>query len=254
MINQLDKMFLLWQDLALMTIQNSTLFISDLHLDPQETATTNTFFYFLEHIAPAADALYILGDLFESYVGDDDYDLFKESIIRVLAKLTNHGVPVYVMLGNRDFLIGKKFAQRAGITLIPDPFVITLNNQRILLMHGDSLCTDDKSHQRYRKITRNSVVQKIFLTLPLFFRQKLAKQLREESQRYNQAKSKKIMDVNQDAVNCALEKNNAMRLIHGHTHKPLLSEKRIVLDAWHNHGNYLQVNQDGTMALITIPF
>lgn len=237
-----------------MTTQNSTLFISDLHLDPHETAATNTFFYFLEHIAPASDALYILGDFFESYVGDDDCDLFKESIIRALAKLSNHGFPVYYMHGNRDFLIGEKFAQRANITLIPDPLVITLYNQMILLMHGDSLCTDDKSHQRYRKITRNAVVQKIFLALPLSFRQKLAKQLRDKSQKYNQTKSKKIMDVNQDAVNCALEKNNAVRLVHGHTHQPLLSEKRIVLDAWHGHGNYLQINQDGKMELINIPF
>lgn len=240
-----------------MTTQNthhSTLFISDLHLDPNETRITNTFFYFLEHIAPAADALYILGDFFESYVGDDDPDSFIELIIRALSRLTATGLPVFFMHGNRDFLIGKQFEKRSGVILISDPHCITLCHQKILLMHGDSLCADDKAHQRFRKITRSTLAQTIFSYLPLSFRQKLAKQLRDKSQQYNQTKSKAIMDVNQTAVAHALEKHHAAKLIHGHTHRPMISDNRIVLDAWHDHGNYLQINQTGEVALINIPF
>ena len=232
---------------------HATLFISDLHLDPNQPQITNTFFYFLDHIARDADALYILGDFFESYIGDDDENPFVQSIMRALARITESGLPVFFMHGNRDFLIGKQFADRSGIILIPDPSVITIYNQKLLLMHGDSLCTDDKSHQRFRKISRNKLIQKIFLSLPLSFRQKFAKQLRGESKQYNQTKSATIMDVNENAVIDALKKNNAPRLIHGHTHRPMMSENRVVLDAWHTHGNYLRIDEDGDAELINIP-
>lgn len=157
------------------------------------------------------------------------------------------------MHGNRDFLIGKTFAQYAGVTLISDPTLIELANHRILLMHGDSLCTRDKSHQRFRKITHNKIIQKIFLSLPLSFRQKLALKLRNESKQYSAGKSAEIMDVTEAAVNKALKKYNASQLIHGHTHKPNLGDSRIVLDAWHDHGNYLQIDDKGEMTLINIP-
>ncbi|OGT42545.1 MAG: UDP-2,3-diacylglucosamine diphosphatase [Gammaproteobacteria bacterium RIFCSPHIGHO2_12_FULL_40_19] len=235
-------------------IAPSTLFISDLHLSAAEPQITNTFFYFLDHIATEADALYILGDFFESYIGDDDRSAFITSIANALAHFTKTGIPVFLMHGNRDFLIGKSFEKNSGVILIPDPTLITLYDQKILLMHGDSLCTDDKSHQRFRKITRNTCVQKIFLSLPISFRQKFAKQLRDDSMQYNQKKLSAMMDVNENAVDKALKKFQAMRLIHGHTHKPMLTEKRIVLDAWHNHGNYLKVNRNGKMELIDIPF
>lgn len=235
-------------------MKNKTLFISDLHLDPHHPAMINTFFYFLDHVARDADALYILGDFFESYVGDDDQNDFVTLITRALARATGLGLPIFFMHGNRDFLIGKRFEEKSGVTIIFDPSVITLYGQSILLMHGDSLCVDDKSHQRFRKIIRNKWVQKIFLSLPLSFRQKIAGQLRHESKHYNQTKSAEIMDVNQHAVTQALIKNNAVRLIHGHTHRPMISENRIVLDAWHEHGNYLQVDQNGNMELINIPY
>ncbi|OGT45577.1 MAG: UDP-2,3-diacylglucosamine diphosphatase [Gammaproteobacteria bacterium RIFCSPHIGHO2_12_FULL_38_11] len=231
----------------------STLFISDLHLDASQPQINNTFFYFLEHIAPTADALYILGDLFELAIGDDDNTVFTQSIIRALSRIIEKGVPVFLMHGNRDFLIGKSFATRSGVTLISDPTVIELNNQKILLMHGDSLCTQDKSHQRFRKITHNKIIQKLFLSLPLSFRRKIANQMRKESVQYNSKKSAEIMDVTESAVDAAIKKYHASKLIHGHTHKPHLGEKRIVLDAWHNHGNYLQVDHDGKMILINIP-
>lgn len=234
-------------------MKNTTLFISDLHLDPDQPQISNTFFYFLDHIARDADALYILGDFFESYIGDDDQNDFLQSIVRALFRLTHSGVPVFFMHGNRDFLIGQSFKNKTGVILIPDPSVITIYNQKLLLMHGDSLCTDDKSHQRFRKITRNKLVQKIFLSLPISFRQKFAKRLRNESKQYNQTKPAEIMDVNENAVMDALKKNNASRLIHGHTHRPMISENRVVLDAWHEHGNYVRMNEDGSMELINIP-
>lgn len=235
-------------------ITPATLFISDLHLNAKEPAITNTFFYFLDHIATQADALYILGDFFETYIGDDDPAPFIETIAKALANFTKSGKPVFLMHGNRDFLIGKSFEKKSGVVLIADPTIITLYDQKILLMHGDSLCTDDKGHQRFRKITRNKLIQKIFLFLPISFRQKLANELREESMQQYQKKSSTMMDVNQNAVNAVIKKCQVTRLIHGHTHKPMLSEKRIVLDAWHNHGNYLKVTQDGKMELIDIPF
>jgi len=231
----------------------STLFISDLHLDASQPQITKTFFYFLEHIASTADTLYILGDFFEMTIGDDDDNAFTQSIIRALSRLTASGVPVFLMHGNRDFLMGKAFAQRAGITFIPDPTIIELANQKILLMHGDSLCTEDKSHQRFRKIVHNSIVQKLFLSLPLSFRRKIANQMRKRSIQTNSTKSASIMDVTESAVDAAIKKYHASKLIHGHTHKPNLGEKRIVLDAWHDHGNYLIIDQNGKAELINIP-
>ena len=221
------------------------LFISDLHLTANEPLITQHFFYFLEHIAPHAEALYILGDFFESYIGDDDPDPFIPTIITALKKVSDAGLPIFFMPGNRDFLLGKRFAKQAGIQRIPDPFVTSLYGKSTLLMHGDFLCIDDKGHQRFRRITGNKLLQALFLLLPISFRQKLARQLRDESQQYNQVKSAEIMDVNENAVNQAIEKNHAILLIHGHTHKPMITEKRIVLGAWHEKGNYLRVDSAG---------
>lgn len=226
-----------------------TLFISDLHLAANEPVITERFFYFLEHIAPYSDALYILGDFFESYIGDDDPNPFIATIAAALKKTTEAGLPIFFMPGNRDFLVGKQFAKKTGIQRIPDPTVISLYEKPTLLMHGDLLCIDDKNHQRFRKITGNKIMQTVFLALPISFRQKFARQLRDESQQYNQIKSAEIMDVNEQAVRCAIEKNEAVRLIHGHTHKPMMTEKRIVLGAWHDKGNYLRVDKDGKIAL-----
>ena len=237
-----------------MTTKNHTLFISDLHLDPQTSSNTNTFFYFLDHIAPAADALYILGDFFEIYIGDDHKTAFSELIIHVLSKLSDQSLPIFLMHGNRDFLIGKQFAKRAGITLIPDPYCTTLYDQKILLMHGDSLCTQDSSHQRFRRITRNVITQKIFLSLPLSFRLKFATKLRDESTENNKMKSAEIMDVSENAVAHALKKYQATKIIHGHTHRPMVTDQRIVLDSWHAHGNYLKMDCDGHMELVNIPY
>lgn len=226
-------------------MKSHTLFISDLHLCEHETQITRTFFDFLENTAPKADALYILGDFFESYVGDDNRTDFINSIIDALAKLTKTGLPVFLMHGNRDFLIGKAFAAASGVTLISDPTIITLYHQKLLLMHGDSLCTLDKSHQRFRKITGNKIIQTLFLWLPLSFRKKLADDLRKESMKENRYKSAEIMDVSQAEVDRFIKKYHADKLIHGHTHRPMVSEKRIVLGSWETQGNYLSVSEDG---------
>jgi UDP-2,3-diacylglucosamine hydrolase len=241
-----------------MPSQPYTLFISDLHLDPSQPATTELFFYFLEHIAPGADALYILGDFFESYIGDDDCNNpFMQSVIHALSRAAESGLSIFFMHGNRDFLIGKSLLLHAGMTLLKDPSVITLYGRKTLLMHGDSLCTQDRAHQRFRKIVNNKIIQKIFLLLPLSFRKKLANQLRNESKKQNQYKSMAIMDVCDDTVQSEMKKYNVARLIHGHTHKPAIhallnNAERIVLGAWHQHGNYLHINSDGCAELIDI--
>lgn len=229
-----------------------TLFISDLHLDAQNPSITHAFFYFLEHVALKADALYILGDLFESYIGDDDNTPFIQSITHALSKLNDDNIPVFIMHGNRDFLIGKNFANNAGAILISDPILIDLYHQKILLMHGDSLCTQDKNHQRFRKITQNKITQKIFLSLPLSFRKKIANQLRQESTQQNYYKSAEIMDVSEEAAAAVLKKYSAQKIIHGHTHRPMITQNRIVLGMWHEHGNYLKACEDGKIEMIAV--
>ncbi|EKD77549.1 MAG: UDP-2,3-diacylglucosamine hydrolase [uncultured bacterium] len=235
-----------------MLTKNTILFISDLHLSPEEPIVLNTFYYFLEHIAPDAESLYILGDFFESYIGDDDANAFTQSIIRALSRLRDCGVSIFLMHGNRDFLIGKQFAYQAGVTLISDPAVITHHHQKIVLMHGDSLCTKDKNHQRFRKIVSRKWIQKLFLSLPLSFRQKIAKQLRDKSMMQNRYKSREIMDVSEGTVESILKKYCAKKIIHGHTHRTMISEKRIVLGAWDKRGNYLRVDENGESEIIAV--
>jgi len=236
----------------------ATLFISDLHLTPHYPKIIEIFLYFLKNIAIRSDALYILGDFFEVYIGDDDTAVWLTKIKKALRKLTEGGVPIYVMHGNRDFLIREKFAWASGIILIPDPTVIHLADHNILLMHGDSLCTLDKRHQRFRQWTHCRLVQNLFLSLPKKIREKIAHTIRKKSIRRNTDSSDVTMDVNEYTVIDHMKKHNATILIHGHTHKPEIHElrihdkptKRIVLDAWHESGNYLQYKQDGETKLI----
>ena len=156
-------------------------------------------------------------------------------------------------IGNRDFLIGQDFADRAGITLISDPTSINLYDRQILLMHGDSLCVADKNHQRFRKIIHNKIVQTIFLMLPLSYRKKIAEQLRKKSQQGNRYKMPEIMDVCDDAVINIIQKFNVEKIIHGHTHRPQILDNIIVLNAWHAQGNYLQIDRNWNVALVDIP-
>ena len=244
----------------MMNTENTTLFISDLHLSPAEPRITQTFLTFLKTAAARADALYILGDFFEMHIGDDDQSQFMQTIVRALSDFTKSGPPTYFMRGNRDFLIGKKFIEKTGMILLEDPTCIQLYNQKIILMHGDTLCTRDLAHQRFRFWVTKKWVQFIFLHLPLFIRQKIADKIRKKSMESNAMTKLEMMDVVDDAVIDVMKKNNARMLIHGHTHQPnthLLSvngamTKRIVLDAWHKHGQYLQVFPDGKMESINI--
>lgn len=228
----------------------TTLFISDLHLDPQHPDITRTFFYFLDHMAKNTDALYILGDLFEVYIGDDDNSDFMQSIKRKIATFTQSGPPTFLMHGNRDFLIRKQFAKETGVTLLEDPTVISLYHQKLLLMHGDSLCTLDNQHQRSRRWARNWLLQTLCLQLPLKKRQMIAARLRKNSSLRHQTKTTAFLDVTQEAVTQVIQAHQATRLIHGHTHRPAIYADRIVLNAWHDHGNYLEVNANGDFKLI----
>ena len=236
----------------------TTLFISDLHLDASNTKITDTFIYFLEHIAPLADALYILGDFFEVYIGDDDHNAFLALIKNAVSTAAKNGLPIFIMHGNRDFMINDRFSLETGTTLISDPYPLALYGKKILLAHGDRLCTDDKKYQWFRRIVQSALIKKIFLSLPLSFRQRIAKDLRKESAKQNRYKSKEILDVTKEAVLETLQKHQAEILIHGHTHQPAIHDlpngcKRVVLSAWHDGGHYLEVKSDGEMQLVDMP-
>ncbi|EHM42745.1 MULTISPECIES: UDP-2,3-diacylglucosamine diphosphatase [Hafnia] len=239
-----------------------TLFIADLHLSEQEPAITAGFLRFLQREAYQADALYILGDFFEYWIGDDDPQPLHREIASALHDLTNSGVPCYFIHGNRDFLIGKRFAQECGMTLLPQEKRLSLYGHPILIMHGDTLCTDDVDYQRYRRKVNNPFIQKLFSWLPLRTRLNIAAKMRDRSQMTNDGKSEAIMDVNQQAVIEALERNQAEWLIHGHTHRPAIHNvdmpngeqaKRAVLGAWHYQGSMISVTPEG-IELIEFPF
>lgn len=239
-----------------------TLFIADLHLSEQEPAITAGFLRFLQREVYQADALYILGDFFEYWIGDDDPQPLHREISSALHDLTNSGVPCYFIHGNRDFLIGKRFAQECGMTLLPQEKRLSLYEHPILIMHGDTLCTDDVDYQRYRRKVNNPFIQKLFSWLPLRTRLNIAAKMRDRSQMTNDGKSEAIMDVNQQAVIEALERNQAEWLIHGHTHRPAIHNvdmpngklaKRAVLGAWHYQGSMISVTPEG-IELIEFPF
>lgn len=225
----------------------STLFISDLHLDESRPEIVDLFERFLAEEARRAKALYILGDLFESWIGDDDDSLLPHRVANALRALSDSGVPIYFMRGNRDFVLGEDFARKSGMTILDDPTVIDLDGKPVLLMHGDTLCTDDVEYQKFRRLMHNRWFQRIALALPLSFRRRIAGRLRGQSQRHVERKSDAIMDVNQSAVEAAMRARGVALLIHGHTHRPAthrfkldgLSVERIVLGDWYDQRSVL---------------
>lgn len=237
-----------------------TLFISDIHLQEETPKITSIFLQFLQQQAPNADALYILGDCFETWIGDDDCSSFNQQISQALRILASQGTPIYVMHGNRDFLLGSRFAQQSSVQLLPDPTVIQLYGQTILLSHGDRLCTLDIKHQAYRNKANRRWVQKLFLCLPLLLRQTIAKRLRQKSRQHNLTVPAYITDVTPKEVQRLMKQYQVELLIHGHTHRPAIHEiniegylgKRIVLGPWHDSGNALIYHDDGSYALTLI--
>lgn len=239
----------------------ATLFIADLHLQTQEPAITAGFLRFLHGEARSADALYILGDLFEAWIGDDDPNPLHREIARAIKSLTDSGVPCYFIHGNRDFLIGRRFANESGMQLLPEEKVLDLYGRRVLIMHGDTLCTDDPGYLAFRAKVHTPWIQKLFLALPLFIRRRIAQRMRDDSKAANSSKSMKIMDVNARAVVEIMEKHRVQWLIHGHTHRPDIHTltangeiaHRVVLGAWHTQGSMVKVSADD-VELIPFPF
>ncbi|HMM58365.1 MAG TPA: UDP-2,3-diacylglucosamine diphosphatase [Rudaea sp.] len=225
----------------------ATLFISDLHLDEARPHLVDAFEDLLAGEARAVQALYILGDLFESYIGDDDDAPLNARVARATRKVRAAGVPVYFMHGNRDFLLGEDYAARAGMTLLPDPTVVELGGEPTLLMHGDTLCTDDAAYLQFRKLVRDPVWQRAFLAKPLAERRAFAAQARGESRKHTANAKPEIMDVNQAAVEAAMRQHAVRRLIHGHTHRPATHRfdmggnkaERIVLGDWYEQASSL---------------
>jgi len=239
----------------------ATLFIADLHLQTEEPAITAGFLRFLQGEARSADALYILGDLFEAWIGDDDPNPLHREIAAAIKALVDSGVPCFFIHGNRDFLLGKRFARESGMTLLPEEQVLDLYGRQVLIMHGDTLCADDTGYLAFRAKVHTPWIQTLFLALPLFIRNRIAAKMRAGSKAANSSKSLSIMDVNPQAVIEVMEKHRVQWLIHGHTHRPdvhTLSANgepahRVVLGAWHTEGSMVKITPDG-IELIPFPF
>ncbi len=231
----------------------STLFISDLHLSGERENITELFIKFLDQRASKADALYILGDLYEVWPGDDMIQPDYLSSISKLKQLADNGLPLYVMQGNRDFLMAEKFAEVSGANLIEDPTIIDLYGTPTLLMHGDTLCTDDVDYQKFRAMVRDPGWKEKFFSLPNDARLAMTSKYRKVSKVETAKKSMDIMDVNQQTVETVMQEHNIKQLIHGHTHRPAIHEfsvnnekmKRIVLGDWFEQGSVLVCNESG---------
>lgn len=239
----------------------ATLFIADLHLQTEEPAITAGFLRFLQGEARQADALYILGDLFEAWIGDDDPNPLHQQIASAIKAVVDAGVPCYFIHGNRDFLVGQRFARQSGMILLAEEERLDLYGREVLIMHGDTLCTDDLGYLAFRAKVHTPWIQRLFLALPLFIRHRIAARMRADSKAANSSKSMEIMDVNPQAVVDAMERHHVQWLIHGHTHRPAVHELqangqpawRVVLGAWHSEGSMVKVTPDD-VELIHFPF
>ena len=230
----------------------ATYLISDLHLDESRPDITRAFFQFLEGPAAGAEALYILGDFFEVWIGDDDDAPLAADVARQLKRYSDRGTAVYLMHGNRDFLLGEGYARRCGATLLPDPSLVTLAGKPVLLMHGDSLCTLDKEYMAFRQQARNPQWQHALLAKPLDERRQIAAQIRSVSKSMNSSKAEDIMDVTPDEVLQVMRDHAVHTLIHGHTHRPARHKlsidgepaERIVLGDWGDLGWCIKAEDD----------
>jgi len=229
------------------------LLISDLHLQEERPDITRAFLALLDGRARSASALYILGDFFEAWIGDDGMSPFQQSICQALRAVSDRGTAVYLMHGNRDFLIGQAFCEAAGCTLLSDPSVVDLGGERVLLMHGDSLCTRDVGYLKLRRVLRNPLTLWILRHLSLANRQRLARKLRSESKAQTQMKATEIIDVTPEEIPQVMAAHGVRTLIHGHTHRPAIHKlmvdgepaRRIVLGDWDRQGWALQVDEQG---------
>jgi UDP-2,3-diacylglucosamine hydrolase len=237
-----------------------TLFISDLHLHESRPQVTRAFFHFLQTQAIHAEALYILGDFFDAWIGDDDDAELPQQVANELFALHQRGIAIYFMHGNRDFLLGEGYAKQSGMTLIPEGTVINLYGTATLLVHGDALCTEDQDYQDFRAMVRSPQWQQQVLAQPLAARRALATQLRDKSQSMNSLKAADIMDVTPAEVIRQMEQVNVQFMIHGHTHRParhalIVNNKpaeRMVLGDWHDHAWCIRANPQ-QIALINWP-
>ncbi len=245
----------------------TTLFISDLHLDPKRPEVTRLFGDFIDVEARGGDALYILGDLFEAWVGDDDPSELGAFVATKLRALSDSGVPVYFQHGNRDFLVGRDLARRTGMTLLPENAVVMLYGRPVLLMHGDTLCTEDRAYQAFRAQTRAAAWRQQFLSQPLAARLAFAAQARAASlqrqqsmKQDNRAQFETVTDVSPTTVRETFARYGIDTIIHGHTHRPMVHAlnvdarhcERIVLGDWYTQGSVLRVDADG-MRLSALP-
>jgi UDP-2,3-diacylglucosamine hydrolase len=236
------------------------LFVSDVHLDASAPEATNQFLEFLRVQARGAEALYILGDLFEAWIGDDERDAEKLRVCAGLQQLTRAGTACFVIHGNRDFLLGRGFCERTGCRLLPDPVILELDGERVMLTHGDALCVDDHSYQELRSSVRQAQWQRRFLALPFDVRDRFANRARAGSKAHTSRTIPRIMDVNPTAVDTAFRVARVHRIVHGHTHRPDVHDQvidgkpaqRIVLGAWYEQGSYL-IYERGAFELRTLP-
>ena len=235
-------------------------FISDLHLTPERPEVMDLFIRFNEDIAAKADTLYILGDFLEVWWGDDDPAIGYQGVFNSLAKLaTEHKTEIFLMHGNRDFMIGEALAERCHFNIIHDPHKTTIRNRDALLMHGDTLCIDDVEYQKFRQMVRNPLWQQQVLTKTLEERFQLAQNIRKNSKQSTAGKNEYIMDVNQDETDKVFLENDIDLIIHGHTHRPTIHHKtingsdttRIVLGDWHETGSYLRIKDNSNFKLQT---
>lgn len=231
----------------------TTLFIADLHLSILRPDITDCFLSFMQHEAIKAEALYVLGDLFEFWIGDDDNSPFHTTIKQAFKNLTDAGVACYFIQGNRDFLLGKRFCKETGITLLPDTAVIDLYGTPTVILHGDTLCTMDEKYQEFRRTVHQPWLQCLFNNIPLFIRRRIVSHIQNKIRNEKKTKHMSIMDVTPDEVIALFESNNVTHMIHGHTHRPKVHQhqtsngvaKRIVLGDWYTQGSVLVCDENG---------